>query len=208
MKKADISSSAGTKVESSTNADILQASQPIAKPDVVRSCIQENLYTPNCIRTFTGIYMNVFEPTLEMICVEDIAHALSMQCRFGGHLPTFYSVAEHSWYCSQLVKDEHKLAALLHDASEAYLLDIPSPIKNRLTNYKEIEDTLMNLIAEKFGFDYPLHNDIKMADAMALVTEWNCLMLKKETPFLAGLDNKKAKEQFLRTFELLQTVTA
>lgn len=113
----------------------------------------ENLYTPDCIRTFTGIYMNVFEPTPEMICIEDIAHSLSMQCRFGGHLPEFYSVAEHSWHCSLMVANEHKLAALLHDASEAYLLDIPRPIKHRLNNYKKIEDNLMNIIAKNLGLN-------------------------------------------------------
>src|SRR5665811_1025646 len=97
----------------------------------------ENLYTPNCIRTFTGIYMNVFEPTPEMISIEDIAHALTMQCRFGGHLPDFYSVAQHSLNCSYLIDNPKlKLTALLHDASEAYLLDIPRPIKNNLNNYK------------------------------------------------------------------------
>jgi len=90
----------------------------------------ENLFTPNCIRTFTGKYVNVFEPTLEMICIEDIAHALSMQCRFGGHLPYFYSVAQHSINCSFLVDTPClKLEVLMHDASEAYLLGIPSPIK-------------------------------------------------------------------------------
>ena len=165
----------------------------------------ENLYTPDCIRTYSGIYINVFEPTPEMICIEDIAHALSNQCRFGGHLPVFYSVAQHSYHCSQSVNQEHKLAALLHDASEAYLLDIPRPIKNRLSNYKDIEHNLMILIADKFGFNYPLHNDIKLADELALVAEWNCLMLKKsKAPFLdAVLDNKKSKDKFLETFESL-----
>lgn len=166
---------------------------------------KENLYTPNCIRTFTGLYMNVFEPTFEMICIEDIAHALSNQCRFGGHLPVFYSVAQHSWHCSQSVNQEHKLAALLHDASEAYILDIPKPIKKRLSNYGEIEERLMNLISVKFGFDYPLHDDVKLADELALVAEWNCLMLKKsKAPFLnAALDNKNAKDKFLETFSNL-----
>lgn len=122
------------------------------------SCHQEeNLYTPDCIRTFTGIYVNVFEPTEEMICIEDIAHALSNQCRFGGHLPVFYSVAQHSIIMSDKMHESHKLAALLHDASEAYLLDIPRPIKKGLSNYKEIEDKLMTAIAAKFGFEYPLH---------------------------------------------------
>jgi uncharacterized protein len=78
----------------------------------------ENLYEPDCIRTYTGLYINVFNPKPEMIEIEDIAHALSFQCRFGGHLPKFYSVAQHSLNCSYLVKEPAlKLTALLHDAS-------------------------------------------------------------------------------------------
>lgn len=143
---------------------------------------EENLYTPNCIRTVSGIYINVFEPTESMIAIEDIAHALTYQCRFGGHLPKFYSVAQHSLNCSYLIDEpELKLAALLHDASEAYLLDIPKPIKSGLTNYKEIEDGLMKVIANKFGFEYPVHKKVKEADEIMLELEWNCLMLKKET---------------------------
>jgi hypothetical protein len=211
MKKADISSSsAGTNVDSSTNVDNPSVSQPIAKPNVVRSCIQEeNLYTPNCIRTFTGIYMNVFEPTLDMICMEDIAHALSNQCRFGGHLPEFYSVAQHSITMSNKMHENHKLAALLHDASEAYLLDIPSPIKKGLSNYKEIEDRLMFLIAEKFGFQYPLHEKVKEVDEYMLQWEWSNLMLgRKIFPEIKCLWPGDAEELFLTTFDELQTVTA
>lgn len=165
----------------------------------------ENLNTPDCIRTVTGLYVNVFEPKPEMICITDIAHALSQQCRFGGHLSSFYSVAEHSWYCSQLVKPKHQLAALLHDASEAYLLDIPSPIKRKLTNYAEIEDKLMRVIADKFGFKYPLHDDVHFADTMALTTEWHTLMLKdNKAPFLTVMSCYKAKLQFLNTYNQLK----
>ncbi len=147
----------------------------------------ENLYTPNCIRTFTGQYVNVFEPDPETIKIEDIAHSLARQCRFGGHLPNFYSVAQHSLNCAYITDNkELKLAALLHDASEAYLLDIPRPIKSGLTNYKEIEDKLMMVIANKFGFEYPLPVEVKKVDEIMLETEWYALMLRK--PLASGMD--------------------
>lgn len=162
----------------------------------------ENLYTPNCIRTVTGIYMNVFEPTAEMICIEDIAHALTYQCRFGGHLTKFYSVAQHSLNCSYLINDDkNKLAALLHDASEAYLLDIPSPIKKGLSNYKYIEDKLMAVIAEKFGFDYPLHDEVKESDKIMLELEWDCLMLGKDSHKLETKDEWDIRNDFMRMFK-------
>lgn len=180
------------------------------KPHVGGSCHrEENLYTPNCIRTFTGIYVNVFEPTPEMICIEDIAHALSNQCRFSGHLPTFYSVAQHTVAMSKLMHESHKLAALLHDASEAYLLDIPSPIKKGLSNYKEIEDKLMILIAEKFGFQYPLHEKVKEVDNYMLQWEWSRLMLGKDIfPKIECWSPNDAKRYFLSTFKELWCVTA
>jgi len=139
----------------------------------------ENLYTPDCIRTFTGIYMNVFEPTPDMVCIEDIAHALSNMPRFAGHLPKFYSVAEHSYMCAVAAPQHKKLKALLHDASEAYLMDIPKPIKMRMPDYKIIEDNLMKVIAKKFGFEYPLCDEIHKIDSTLLELEWNELMLKK-----------------------------
>lgn len=138
----------------------------------------ENLYTPDCIRTFSGQYVNVFDPDPDTILIEDIAHALSRQCRFGGHLPKFYTVAQHSVLCAVSVPSEHALAALLHDAGEAYMLDIPSPIKNRLPEYKKIEDNLMQVIAKKFGFQYPLHEEVKKADKMLLEWEWDRFVLK------------------------------
>lgn len=169
---------------------------------------KENLYTPDCIRTYSGIYMNVFEPTLEMICIEDIAHALSMQCRFGGHLPSFYSVAQHSLNCSYLIEEpELKLEALLHDASEAYLLDIPRPIKQRLHNYKDLERELMILIFEKFGLTYPIHEKVKAVDETMLQLEWDCLMLRKRTWDFPNIsDEHKVKTNFLSMFNYYNTL--
>ncbi len=162
---------------------------------------KENLFTPNSIRTVSGIYMNIFEPTIDMINIEDIAHSLSMQCRFAGHLPTFYSVAQHSCLTSDLVTPTHKLAALLHDASEAYLLDIPSPIKAHLTNYKTLEDNLMNLIAEKFDFAYPLNSLIKDADKEMLHYEWDNIMLQENQEICWS--QEKSKLVFLEYFNKL-----
>jgi len=164
--------------------------------------VVENLYTKDCIRTFSGIYMNVFEPTKEMICIEDIAHALSMQCRFGGHLPNFYSVGRHSLNCSYLIdKPELKLSALLHDASEAYLLDIPRPIKQRLDNYKGIENRLMYEIANKFGFAWPMPTKVKNIDETMLQLEWDCLMMRKRT-FDFIFNERETEKDFLQMFNL------
>ena len=165
---------------------------------------KENLYTPNCIRTYTGIYMNVFEPTAEMICIEDIAHALSNICRFGGHLPEFYSVGQHSVFCSKIAGDEHKLEALMHDAAEAYILDMSRPIKQGLSNYKEIEDRLMRLIADKFGFSYPLSEAVKGVDNDMLELEWYALMLQDaDFDAIQCWSPKDAERKFLEVFRTL-----
>lgn len=161
----------------------------------------ENLFTPGCIRTFTGKYFNPCEPDPALIDIVDIAHALSMQPRFGGHLPVFYSVAQHcvqaAWTVSHL-----RLAALLHDASEAYLIDVPRPVKDQLLNYREIEYGLMIVIAEKFGFDWPLHEDVKRVDEMRLQIEWDCLMLGNGQ--IEVWDQQQAKGRFLDLYYSLK----
>ena len=158
----------------------------------------ENLFTTDCIRTNSGQYVNVFATKPSTIIIEDIAHSLSHQCRFGGHLPYIFSVAMHSINVSYLVPKENAFAALMHDASEAYLLDIPRPIKNRLPEYKTIEDNLMKVIASKFGFEYPLHEEVKKADNIALENEWKEIFLGGSIKFL--MPAARAKELFLQRF--------
>ena len=167
--------------------------------------MKENLYTPDCIRTFSGKYVNVFEPDPETIVIEDIAHALSHQGRFGGHLPQFYTVAQHSIFCADLAPDEHKFAALMHDASEAYLLDVPRPIKLKLCNYKEIEDKLMEVLATKFGFEFPFDPHIKKVDEEMLRREWYGLMLERGKTFEV-YSPQKAKVFFIKQFEKLKAI--
>jgi 5'-deoxynucleotidase YfbR-like HD superfamily hydrolase len=163
---------------------------------------QYSLYNEDpVIRTSSGIWFNAFEPTEEMICIVDIAHALSNQCRFGGHLLKFYSVAQHSTSTALLVSPEHRLAALMHDASEAYLLDIPRPIKNKLSNYKEIEDGLMTIIAKKYGFQWPLHEEVKRADEEMLQIEWDNIVMSPTCKEVC-LTSAQAKENFIQQFNL------
>jgi hypothetical protein len=128
------------------------------------------------IQTFTGKHFYLLNPTPDMICIEDIAHALSMTCRFAGHVNKFYSVAEHSVYVSELCNKENRMAGLLHDASEAYIADIASPFKPFLKNYKELEAGIMKVMAKKFGFEFPFNDDIIQSDVAQLKTEAKALL--------------------------------
>lgn len=124
------------------------------------------------MQTFTGLKFYPTDPRPEEVCIEDIAHALSQLCRFAGHCRKFYSVAQHSVIVSRLVGSDPalRLAALLHDATEAYYVDIPRPLKVALPEYKAIEHRLETIIKEKFGVDFS-DPRIKHADNIALVTE-------------------------------------
>lgn len=161
----------------------------------------ENLHIKKCIRTFSGKYINVFDPDPETILIEDIAHASANLCRWGGHCPEFYSVGQHAVHCSELADEKDKLAMLLHDASESLgLLDFPRPIKNEFKNYLEIEDNLMRIIAKKFGFQYPLTENMKKIDDIMLNKEWEDLILK---PSMECWSPVLAKNIFLQTFDKL-----
>ncbi|MGI6010861.1 MAG: phosphohydrolase [Ruminococcus sp.] len=108
--------------------------------------------------TFTGKKIDPMEITAEDITMKDIAHALSLICRGGGHIKYFYSVGQHSINCYKEARARKwtkrmQLACLLHDASEAYISDIVRPVKGYLTNYLEIEQMIMEKVAEKFGLE-------------------------------------------------------
>jgi hypothetical protein len=169
--------------------------------------MKENLFEKDCIRTFTGIHMNAFEPTPEMIDIVDIAHGLSNQCRFAGHTKEFYSVAQHSIHVAELAPDNWKLQALLHDASEAYLCDIPRPIKKRLPDYLKIEENLMRVIGEKFGFDWPMHKSVKNSDQTMLIREWDYFVIGNLSDNWQPMNSIEAKAKFLEWFYLITKTT-
>jgi hypothetical protein len=127
----------------------------------------------NWFQSYTGKAVYVTDPRPEEIEIEDIAHGLSMQCRFAGHIEYFYSVAEHSVRASWLVPIEDALATLLHDASESYIVDIPRPLKKSpgFEKYHEYEERMMEVIFERFGLKLPLPHSTKMADQVMILTE-------------------------------------
>ena len=108
------------------------------------------------IKTYSGKMFDVANPDPELIDINDIAHALSFLCRGGGHCNVFFSVARHCVYCAQEARargfsDVAVLACLLHDGSEAYMVDLPTPIKDGLfPEYRTYENRLLDCIYEKF----------------------------------------------------------
>ncbi len=123
------------------------------------------------IATSTGKHIDFVNITPDQICIEDIARGLSNECRFAGQLESFYSVAQHSVYVSQIVPPEYALEALLHDAAEAYIKDIPSPLKAMLPDYKAVEKRIEAVIRENFGLPPAMTVDVHYADLVMLATE-------------------------------------
>lgn len=128
------------------------------------------------MQTYTGRQFWPIDPRPEEIHIEDIAHALSMMCRYNGHCRTFYSVAEHSVLVSEHVPKEHALWALLHDASEAYIADIVRPAKRFIAGYHEAETRIMNAVCERFGLQPTMPTEVKRVDNAILADESAALL--------------------------------
>lgn len=163
------------------------------------------------IQTFTGRAFTPLTPRAEDVDLLDIAHALSNLCRFGGHCLRFYSVAEHSVYVSRVVPAHLASLALLHDAAEAYLVDVPRPIKAHLGAYAAIEEWVLQAILTRFH-EVPVFLSewdlIKDADNAVLAAERDQIMAPPPQPwaplppppaglFIAALPPQHAMRLFL-----------
>jgi hypothetical protein len=165
-------------------------------------------------QTYTGKRFFPLAPVVEDICIEDIARALSMQCRFAGHVREFYSVAQHSVLVSLHVPAEHALWGLLHDAAEAYCQDVIRPVKHSpsMAPYRAIEERMEAAIAARFGLPYEMPACIKEADNRALMTERRDVLATQRAwslraePFPSRIipqPPEVAEEQFLLRFREL-----
>lgn len=131
------------------------------------------------IETFSGKWFDILDPKAEQIDIESIAHALSMLCRFTGHVKYFYSVGQHSWLGSYLVPKNYALEFLLHDSGEAFLGDMNRPLKH-LTEagpaYREIEYKIMTVIREKYDLPQFQSKIVHEVDNQMLYAEKEQLM--------------------------------
>lgn len=136
------------------------------------------------ITTSTGLHLDPLHPDVQLIRLDDIAHALSRICRGGGHVRGFYSVAQHCIACEKEAEARGlsvrvRLACLLHDAAEAYLLDIPRPLKAQMPQYAEAEKGLLRVILSLY-FEPPLSEEersaVKDIDDDMMSWEFHCQM--------------------------------
>lgn len=145
------------------------------------------------IQTFTGLRFDMFDPKPEQVCIEDIAHALSCICRFGGHCTVFYSVAQHCVQVSHLVPQNEALYALLHDAAEAYMGDMVAPLKREMQKYKELEIRICAVVLDTLRVPM-LHTDnVKIADDTMLATERRDLMVTTDERWRVGNSEPRDK---------------
>jgi hypothetical protein len=186
----------------------------------------------NFIRTYTGRKFWPLDPRAEEMCIEDIAHHLANECRFNGATYCHYSVADHSLRVSKLAEKlilnqnvsrgaqvitsarEIALWGLLHDASEAYLKDLPRPVKHAPglgDIYRRIEQMIMSEVIARFDLMPHEPSVVKDADNILCNTEKRDLttnstwhpdaVVLPETIY--PFDACKAEVEFLRRFEAL-----
>ena len=164
------------------------------------------------IQTYSGRRFNPTNPVVKAIVIQDIAHSLSMQCRFSGHTKQFYSVAQHSVLVSYFCDYKDRGWGLMHDSSEAYLVDVPRPLKHsgKFNDYLRFEKNMQKAICERFNLPEQEPESVKRADKLLLVTEARDLMYPLRNDWIQECDPlpfkidpwppEKAKDIFMKRF--------
>lgn len=183
------------------------------------------------IMTYTGRQFWPLDPRPEDVDIRDIAHALALKCRYGGHCSRFYSVAQHAVLVSQFVRRnvidtqlydkreraDLKLWGLLHDAEEAYLADIPRPVKPCIAIWKSVSETVQSAVCDHFQLPRSEPPEVKAIDTAMLWPEMKALMPLESLDRLAHWRTdvlgdftltpwpwERAEWEFLKRFDELQ----
>ncbi len=170
-----------------------------------------------CINTYSGKKFSLFNPTPEMVDIEDIARGLAYKAHFGGQSPEFFSIAQHSLIVCRkmeeygIVDPDLLLLGLLHDASEAYIGDMIKPLKVHLPLFCEVENKIMNTICEKFRLDYNKLYFIKQFDVQTQMMEYEQFYKGKNnfrclTPMVALTSFRQRVFYFLTKLTIHETV--
>lgn len=146
------------------------------------------------MNTISGGKFWPMDPQIEDLNLSDITHALSLTCRFNGHVPDLYSVAQHSFILSRIVPFEHVRWALMHDAAEAYLNDMVTAVKMGLPSYRRVEKAILRLVAKKYGLPSPL--------PPLAVKMWDYALSLREADVL-GVD----RSDWIQPYEILPEIT-
>lgn len=171
------------------------------------------------IALLSGAVFNYNKPEESEVTIDDIASALSNVCRYAGHLPRFYSVAQHLVNTSRIVEPQFAFTALMHDTAEAFTNDLPTPLKWALPVFKELEVKIEAAMGKRFGFEFPYPDAVKLADTQMLLLEKNYVKEDKneweyyrDVKFehlrdIVDLDSwqpRRAKREFLERYEELR----
>lgn len=173
------------------------------------------------IMTYTGLFMDPLAPEPEQVCIEDIAHALSMISRANGHFPEVHTVAQHCLECAVEAKARNlprqtQLFCLLHDGAEAYLGDFIQPVKARMEGYREAEDHLLDMIYRKFAGRTPSEEEqkaVKEIDKTLLYFEFLHYMGVgcgdpgaglQSRPVFSEMPRREVEERYLETYRELR----
>lgn len=162
--------------------------------DIMEAAFSEPLRSAHWLQTYTGRRFDLRHPRAADIVVQDICHALAQVNRYTGHALRPLSVAEHSCRVAFLVEPEHRKAALLHDATEAYVNDLAQPIKRmaELAGYRDVEERVWFAICERFDLDLRLPRAVKKADLIALEVERRILLGAPPEPWNLDVSDGEA----------------
>lgn len=154
------------------------------------------------INTLSGKKLSLIKPTPATIDIHDISNGLANKGHFAGQTPWYFSIAEHSTLVVDYLSSDHKLtkrtrnlylAAILHDASEAYIGDMVKPLKVLIPAFKEVEDKITKAIFKRYNVPFHLLATIKQYDISAQQLEAEC--------FFSGRLSKPKALKFLSPAE-------